>query len=122
MCFLHAHAHIDHSGALPLLVKNGFDGTVYTTPATRDLLAVMLADAAMIQEQDARYINRAIERDGAPMDPVEPLYDVEDVTLALTELDARKGRGLSSLVVRRARRQLMTGGFGFFAPRLVFCA
>ncbi len=74
-----SHAHIDHSGALPLLIKQGYDGPIYTTPATRDLCAAMLEDAAMIQKYDAEYINRAIERDHAPMDPVEPLYGPEDV-------------------------------------------
>jgi metallo-beta-lactamase family protein len=78
-----SHAHIDHSGALPRLFRDGFRGPVYTTPATRDLSAVMLADAAMIQEQDARYIQKKIERDHSDMEPVEPLYDQEDVAKAL---------------------------------------
>src|SRR5215472_15964084 len=52
-----SHAHIDHSGALPMLAKAGYDGPIYSTPATRDLCAAMLVDAAMIQESDARYIN-----------------------------------------------------------------
>src|SRR4051812_20588996 len=56
-----SHAHIDHSGALPLMAKNGFRGDVFTTPATRDLCAAMLEDAAMIQAADARFINNAIE-------------------------------------------------------------
>jgi len=78
-----SHAHIDHSGALPLLVKQGYEGPTYATPATRDLCAAMLADAAMIQASDARYINKAIERDGANMDPVEPLYTDADVLRTL---------------------------------------
>lgn len=78
-----SHAHIDHSGALPLLVKQGFDGPIFTTPATRDLCAVMLEDAAMIQASDARYINKTIERDHVDMDPVEPLYSPEDVVRVL---------------------------------------
>jgi metallo-beta-lactamase family protein len=57
-----SHAHIDHSGALPLLVKNGYDGPIYATPATRDLCAVMLRDAAAIQESDARFLNRRTRR------------------------------------------------------------
>src|SRR5690242_19954254 len=56
-----SHAHVDHSGALPLLVKNGFDGPIYATPATRDLCAVMLRDAAAIQQADARFVNRHAE-------------------------------------------------------------
>lgn len=74
-----SHAHIDHSGALPLVAKRGYRGPIFATPATRDLCAVMLEDAAMIQEQDAKFINKAIDRDRAPMDPVEPLYDMRDV-------------------------------------------
>ena len=56
-----SHAHIDHSGALPNLVKNGYDGPIYTSHATRDLCEVMLADAALIQASDARYVNKVIE-------------------------------------------------------------
>jgi metallo-beta-lactamase family protein len=78
-----SHAHIDHSGALPLLVKKGYDGPIFTTPATRDLCAVMLEDAALIQAQDARYINKVIERDRAEMEHVEALYGPEDVVKVL---------------------------------------
>jgi metallo-beta-lactamase family protein len=81
-----SHAHIDHSGALPLLCKQGYRGPIYATPATRDLCAAMLVDAAMIQAADARYLNRAIERDGVDADPIEPLYDVEDVQQALGQM------------------------------------
>ena len=81
-----SHAHIDHSGALPLLMKQGFDGPIYTTPATRDLCAVMLEDAAMIQSSDARYINKMIERDHVEMDRVEPLYGEEDVMRVLQHM------------------------------------
>jgi metallo-beta-lactamase family protein len=73
-----SHAHIDHSGALPILSKRGYTGPIYATPATRDLCAVMLEDAAMIQAADARYLNRAIERDGVDAEPIEPLYDEQD--------------------------------------------
>lgn len=78
-----SHAHIDHSGALPLLVKQGFDGPIYATPATRDLCAVMLVDAALIQAADARHVNRAIDRDGLDMERVEPLFTEDDVVRAL---------------------------------------
>jgi len=81
-----SHAHIDHSGALPLLVKRGYDGPIYTTPATRDLCAVMLEDAAMIQAQDARYINKVIDRDHVDMEKVEPLFDAEDVIRVLERM------------------------------------
>jgi metallo-beta-lactamase family protein len=79
-----SHAHIDHSGALPILVKQGFRGSVYSTPATHDLATAMLKDAANIQEQDARYVNKVIDRDGIDMLPVEPLYDEADVDRTLT--------------------------------------
>lgn len=81
-----SHAHIDHSGALPLLVKHGYDGPIYATPATRDLCAAMLEDAAMVQASDARFINKSIERDHAKMDPVEPLYDQDDVVRVLERM------------------------------------
>jgi metallo-beta-lactamase family protein len=81
-----SHAHIDHSGALPILRKLGYDGPVYCTPATRDLCAAMLADAAMIQESDARFINKQIQRGQSDMDPVEPLYDADDVTHLLAQM------------------------------------
>ncbi|MCC7381431.1 MAG: MBL fold metallo-hydrolase [Deltaproteobacteria bacterium] len=80
-----SHAHIDHSGALPMLTKAGFRGPIYTTPATRDLIALMLADAAMIQESDARHINRIIERDQVDIEPVEPLYEQKDVAVVLAQ-------------------------------------
>jgi metallo-beta-lactamase family protein len=73
-----SHAHIDHSGALPILAKRGYEGPIYATPATRDLAAVMLRDAAAIQQADARFLNRQHEREGRG-DTVEPLYDDEDV-------------------------------------------
>ncbi len=78
-----SHAHIDHSGALPILAKHGYDGPVYCTPATRDLCAAMLADAASIQQSDARFINTQIDRGQSDMERVEPLYDEDDVLRVL---------------------------------------
>ena len=78
-----SHAHIDHSGALPLLFRNGFRGPVYATPATRDLCAPMLLDAAMIQQADARFIARLVERGEPGVEPVEALYDEADVAVVL---------------------------------------
>jgi metallo-beta-lactamase family protein len=76
------HAHIDHSGNLPTLVKSGFLGSIYATPATRDLCAYMLRDSARIQQSDAQYLNRKY-RDDPYFDPIAPLYDEEDVVRAL---------------------------------------
>src|SRR5690606_15750190 len=59
-----SHAHIDHSGNIPYLVKHGFKGPIYCTPATYDLCEIMLADSARIQEQDVYYINKRRRRDG----------------------------------------------------------
>lgn len=78
------HAHIDHSGNLPLLYKNGFRGSVYATAATCSLCNIMLRDCAHIQMQEAEWKTRKAERSGAG--PVEPLYDMEDVEGLLTKL------------------------------------
>jgi metallo-beta-lactamase family protein len=74
-----SHAHIDHSGALPMLVKMGYEGPIYATPATRDLCAVMLRDAAAIQAADARHLNKQAEREGSDYEEVQALFDDEDV-------------------------------------------
>ena len=76
-----SHAHIDHSGNIPSLVKNGFEGNVYATDATRDLCSAMLRDSGHIQEEDAAYINKKLVRKGLPL--VEPLYTKEDATDSL---------------------------------------
>ena len=70
------HAHIDHTGRIPLLVKNGFHGRILTTRVTADLMKIMLLDSAHIQESDAEYENRKGERAGR--EPVEPLYTEQD--------------------------------------------
>jgi len=75
-----SHAHIDHSGNLPGLVKQGFRGRIHTTAATSDLCAVMLADSAHIQEEDARFWNE--RRAARPEDRIEPLYTVADAEAA----------------------------------------
>jgi metallo-beta-lactamase family protein len=71
-----SHAHIDHSGLLPKLFREGFRGPVYATDATRDLCASMLPDSAHIQQKDAEWVNRRERRSGR--DRVEPLYSMED--------------------------------------------
>ena len=70
------HAHIDHTGRIPLMVKRGFTGRILTTRVTADLMRIMLLDSAHIQESDAEYRNRKGQRAGR--EPVEPLYTTED--------------------------------------------
>ncbi len=72
-----SHAHIDHSGLLPKLYREGFRGRVYATAATRDLCTSMLADSAFIQEKDVAWVNRRERRRGG--DQIEPLYGILDV-------------------------------------------
>ncbi|MBI1833227.1 MAG: MBL fold metallo-hydrolase [Candidatus Andersenbacteria bacterium] len=71
-----SHAHLDHTGMLPLLVKRGFAGKIYATPATRDIVEYMLADTAKIEVQDAEY--RARHHLGSPDERI-PLFDAEDI-------------------------------------------
>jgi len=71
-----SHAHIDHSGNLPQLVKDGFRGPIYATKATADLADVMLRDSGHIQESDAAFVNKKRLKRGEP--PIEPLYTLED--------------------------------------------
>ena len=78
-----SHAHIDHSGNLPNLCRQGFRGNVYATFATRDLCAIMLKDSAHIQEQDIEWLNKERAKDGEP--PVEPLYSKEDAERCLRQ-------------------------------------
>ncbi len=75
------HAHIDHSGRVPLLVKEGFTGTIHATRLTGQLLSVMLRDSAHIQESDAQWANQKGQRAGRPL--VEPLYTLADAEAAL---------------------------------------
>ncbi|MBC7223522.1 MAG: MBL fold metallo-hydrolase [Anaerolineae bacterium] len=76
-----SHAHIDHSGNIPSLVKQGYQGPIYATPATYDLCGAMLRDSAHIQASDAAYVNKKRARKGEP--PVEPLYDLDDAVASL---------------------------------------
>ena len=71
-----SHAHIDHSGNLPNLVKQGYQGPIYATPATRDLAEIMLKDSGHIHEYDVKYLNKKRKKQGLP--PVEPLYTIQD--------------------------------------------
>ena len=87
-CVVLSHAHIDHSGLIPYIVKKGFKGDVFCTPATRDLCALMLADTAFIQEQDVRTYNKKIDRQNPHKEKgkkykIEPLYTQNDVNNAM---------------------------------------
>jgi metallo-beta-lactamase family protein len=93
------HAHIDHTGYLPLFVKNGFSGKVYCTEATRDLCEILLPDSAHLQEEEAEYANR---RGFSKHHPALPLYTKEDAQAALRlltpvdfEQDVDLGDGLT---------------------------
>ncbi|MCB1760095.1 MAG: MBL fold metallo-hydrolase [Gammaproteobacteria bacterium] len=87
-----SHGHIDHSGRLPLLVKQGYQGPIYTQNATGDLCNILLQDAAYLQEKDAQYENKWRQRRKKPL--IEPLYDVDDA-----------GRTLSNMVKMRYREK-----------------
>jgi metallo-beta-lactamase family protein len=76
------HAHIDHSGMLPRLVKEGFRGRIFTTPATADLIRVMLLDSANIQEKDAEWLTKKSFRAGRD-ENFYPLYNVSDVEMTI---------------------------------------
>ncbi|MDD4316204.1 MAG: MBL fold metallo-hydrolase [Clostridia bacterium] len=80
------HAHIDHSGRLPLLVKNGYSGQIFATRLTAKLLGIMLPDSAYIQERDAEWDNQKSKRAGRPQ--VEPLYTIQNADETLKRLKA----------------------------------
>ena len=82
-CLVLSHAHIDHSGRIPCLVKNGFSGDIFCTSATRDLCAVMLMDSAYIQEQDVEFVNKQRKKQGKR--PFEPLYSKADVVKGMEQ-------------------------------------
>jgi metallo-beta-lactamase family protein len=79
-----SHAHIDHSGRVPLLVKRGYTGPIYCTDATADLVDIMLKDSGYIHEKEAEWDNRKAQRAGRPL--VEPLYTVKDAEVCLQYL------------------------------------
>lgn len=81
------HAHIDHSGFLPAFVRDGFSGPIYCTPATAELLELLLRDSAHLQEEEARYTNK---KKSSRHVPAKPLFTIEDVEAALKLLEVRK--------------------------------
>ena len=80
-----SHAHIDHTGLIPKLVKDGFKGKIFCTPATRDLTDVLLQDSAEIQEDDIKYTNKRRMMEGLPV--LHPLYTMEDAKQSVTQLE-----------------------------------
>jgi metallo-beta-lactamase family protein len=85
-CVVLSHAHIDHSGLLPRLYKEGFRGSIFATPGTIDLCKIMLADSAHIQESDLTYVNKRRKKRGE--NALEPLYDIQDVEGCLSQFNA----------------------------------
>lgn len=83
-----SHAHIDHCGNLPSMVKSGYRGPIYASDCTRDLVVHMLFDSANIQESDVRYINKQRRRTGQT--PFEPLYEKQDVVHTVRQLRPRE--------------------------------
>ena len=81
-----SHAHVDHCGLIPKLVKDGFGGKIYCTPATKELAAVMLEDSAGIQENEIKYENKRRAQEGLPY--LRPLYDTEDALNCLSSFAA----------------------------------
>src|SRR5262245_45114780 len=87
-CVILSHAHMDHAGNLPTLVRGGFRGPIYCTAATADVTAVMLKDSAKIQQEDAEFLNKHKRRRGEPF--IEPLYDLEDAERTSQQLQTQK--------------------------------
>jgi metallo-beta-lactamase family protein len=102
-----SHAHIDHSGLLPKLVRDGFAGPVHATPATRDLCSVMLPDSAYIQEIEVEHLNRRQAHAGHQT--VEPIYSLDDVNACL-ELFRDRGYGEWFDVVPRLKARFWNAG------------
>jgi metallo-beta-lactamase family protein len=89
------HAHIDHSGMLPVLVREGFQGKIWTTPVTAELCEISLLDAAHLQEEDARFANKMKFTKHKPALPLYTMEDAERVTPHLRPLDYDKDENLS---------------------------
>ena len=83
-----SHAHIDHSGNLPNLIKQGYAGPIYATPATADLANIMLMDSGHIQEEDAGFVSKRNRKVGEP--PAVPLYTQEQAALVKQHFTTRQ--------------------------------
>jgi metallo-beta-lactamase family protein len=94
-----SHAHIDHTGLLPKLVKEGFKGNIYCTPATKALTEVLLEDSAIIQRDDAKFSNKRRAKQGLPL--IEPLYSLDDaksVSALFREVEYNKATKITDAV------------------------
>ena len=100
------HAHLDHTGYLPLLIRNGFRGPIYATPATRDLCSILLPDSGHLQEEEAREANR---HGYSKHDPALPLYTLEDAERALRLIGPREFDAPAALNEQLAFRLLPAG-------------
>ena len=100
------HAHIDHTGYLPVLVRHGFRGPVYCTAATRDLLAILLPDSARLQEEEAQFANR---HRYSKHSPALPLYTEADATATLKLLKS-VDRSSRTVIVPGVQAQFSTAG------------
>ena len=85
-CLILSHAHIDHSGLIPKLTRDGFTGKIFCTPATKELTEILLLDSAEIQEDDVKYLNKRRTADKQPS--LQPLYTTEDAENAFKHLQA----------------------------------
>jgi metallo-beta-lactamase family protein len=107
-----SHGHLDHCGKLPVLVRAGYRGPIYCTPATFDVARIVLEDAGEIQEEDAAYLNRRARKPGEP--PVQPLFTRSDVHDVL-KLMQRVKYGEKTAVHSKGRTDLPAGlSFTFF--------
>lgn len=77
-----SHAHIDHCGLIPKLIKDGYNGNVYAIPGTKDLAEILMAESAFIQENDLKFENKTRPAQGKPSIVLTPLYDREDAEAA----------------------------------------
>jgi len=83
-----SHAHIDHSGRLPILIKQGFTGQIHTHEASADLAQILLKDSAYLNQRDVEYRNKRRARKGKP--PLSPLYEQADVEETLSRLEPHR--------------------------------
>ncbi len=103
------HAHVDHSGLVPKLVKNGFNGKIITTDATADLMEIMLLDSAHLQEKDAEWRRKKALRQGRD-EQIEPLYTVEDVQNTLPLISEKRYGEIGHLGIGGVKYRFLDAG------------